>query len=76
MRLSERWGAKYPVVVKSWEANWERLSTYFAYAAQIRKLIYTTNAVEGLHRQIRKVTKTKGAFPSDIALLKLTLNLT
>ena len=71
MQLSERWGAKYPVVIKSWEVNWERLSTYFAYSTEIRKLIYTTNAVEGLHRQIRKVTKTKGAFDSDMALLKL-----
>ncbi len=71
MRLSEKWSAKYPVVIKSWEVNWEKLSAYFAYSMDIRKLIYTTNAVEGLHRQIRKVTKTKGAFPSEMALLKL-----
>jgi len=51
--------------------NWEKLTTYFQYTAPIRTLIYTTNAVEGYHRQIRKVTKTKGAFTSDMALLKL-----
>ncbi|MCG8323612.1 MAG: IS256 family transposase, partial [Cytophagales bacterium] len=71
LNLSEKWGKKYPIVVQSWENNWEKLTTYFQYTAPIRKLIYTTNAVEGYHRQIRKVTKTKGAFTSDMALLKL-----
>ena len=71
LNLSEKWGKKYPIVIQSWEANWEKLTTYFQYTAPIRKLIYTTNAVEGYHRQIRKVTKTKGAFTSDMALLKL-----
>ena len=71
LNLSEKWGKKYPIVIQSWENNWEKLTTYFQYTAPIRKLIYTTNAVEGYHRQIRKVTKTKGAFPSDMALLKL-----
>ena len=70
-RLEEKWGKKYPVVIKSWRENWEELSAYFEYAKPIRKLIYTTNAVEGYHRQIRKVTKTKGAFTNDMALLKL-----
>lgn len=70
-KLSEKWGKKYPVVLDSWKRNWEKLSTYFKYPAAIRKLIYTTNTIEGYHRQIRKVTKTKGAFTSDIALLKL-----
>jgi putative transposase len=70
-KLNEKWGSKYPVVIKSWQNNWHKLSTYFAYDEQIRRLIYTTNAVEGFHRQIRKITKTKGAFPNDIALLKL-----
>lgn len=69
--LEEKWGKKYPVVLRSWNNNWERLSTYFAYTKPIRKMIYTTNAVEGYHRQVRKVTKTKGAFTSDMALLKL-----
>ena len=71
LSLSEKWGSKYPIVIQSWENNWEKLSTYFQYTAPIRKLIYTTNAVEGYHRRIRKVTKTKGAFTSDTALLKL-----
>lgn len=71
LSLEEKWGKKYPVVIKSWNTNWEKLSAYFQYDKHIRKLIYTTNAVEGFHRQIRKVTKTKGAFPNDMALLKL-----
>jgi transposase-like protein len=71
LHLSQHWGAKYPLVIKSWEANWERLSAYFSYPADIRRMMYTTNAVEGFHRGIRKVTKTKGAFTSDMALLKL-----
>lgn len=72
LNLEEKWGKKYPVVLDSWNRNWDKLSTYFAYTPHIRKLIYTTNAVEGFHRQLRKVTKSKGAFPSDQALLKLT----
>ena len=70
-KLEAKWGVKYPVVLKSWQKNWHKLSTYFAYDEHIRKLIYTTNAVEGFHRQVRKITKTKGAFPNDMALLKL-----
>jgi transposase-like protein len=69
--LEEKWGSKYPLVLKSWRTNWANLSTYFKYPEQIRKLIYTTNAIEGYHRQIRKVTKNKGAFTSDMALMKL-----
>lgn len=69
--LDEKWSAKYPIVIKSWYSNWDKLTTYFAYDEQIRKLIYTTNAVEGFHRQVRKITKTKGAFTNDMALLKL-----
>jgi transposase-like protein len=69
--LSEKWNKKYPVVIDSWKRNWEKLTTYFKYPQAIRKLVYTTNTIEGYHRQIRKVTKTKGSFTSDIALLKL-----
>ena len=69
--LEEKWGEKYPVVIESWQNNLEELSQYFQYTEPIRKIIYTTNAVEGFHRQVRKVTKTKGAFTSDMALLKL-----
>lgn len=70
-KLAESWGKKYPVVIGSWQKNWEKLTAYFKYPAAIRKLIYTTNTIEGYHRRIRKVTKTKGAFTSDMALLKL-----
>src|SRR5690606_1791929 len=69
--LQGRWGDKYPAVIDSWLRNWERLTTYFQFDKTIRKLIYTTNTIEGFHRQVRKVTKTKGAFTSDMALLKL-----
>ena len=69
--LETKWGKKYEKVIESWQNNWTKLTTYFRYDATIRKLIYTTNAIEGYHRQIRKVTKTKGAFTSDMALLKL-----
>jgi transposase-like protein len=69
--LKEKWGKKYPMVLDSWERNWGKLSTYFKYPPAIRKLIYTTNTIEGYHRQIRKVTKNKGVFTSDMALLKL-----
>ncbi len=69
--LSEKWGNKYPVVINSWNNNWHKLSTYFKYTEAIRKIIYTTNAIEGFHRQVRKVTKNKTAFASDMALLKL-----
>lgn len=71
LNLEEQWGKKYPIVIRSWNENWDELSNYFKYDDPIKKLIYTTNAVEGFHRQVRKVTKTKGAFTSDMALLKL-----
>lgn len=71
MDLEAKWGKKYPVVIESWHRNWSKLTTYFKYSVDIRKLVYTTNAIEGFHRQIRKVTKTKAAFTSDMALLKL-----
>lgn len=69
--LGEKWSKKYPIVIKSWQDNWHKLSTYFTYTEDIRRLIYTTNTIEGFHRQVRKVTKNKGVFPSDDALLKL-----
>ncbi len=71
LNLADKWEKKYPIVIESWTRNWEKLSTYFQYTDPIRKIIYTTNAVEGFHRQVRKVTKTKGAFTNDMALLKL-----
>ena len=66
-----RWGGKYPLAVKSWRVNWNELSTMFKYPPEIRKLIYTTNAIENFNRQLRKVTKTKSAFVSDDALMKI-----
>ena len=70
-RLEEKGGNTYPIVLKSWRANWHHLSAYFKYPEAIRKVIYTTNAVEAVHRQFRKLTKTKGAFPNENSLLKL-----
>jgi len=69
--LEEKWGKQFPVVIKSWRTNWDRLTNYFKYPEPIRKLIYTTNTIEGYHRVVRKVTKSKGAFPTDMAVLKL-----
>jgi len=69
--LEKKWGKNYPVVIQSWKNNWPRLSQYFKYPEPIRKLVYTTNTVEGYHRMVRKVTKSKGAFTSDMAMLKL-----
>ena len=58
-------------MIESWQKNWDKLSTYFQYTEPIRRLVYTTNPIEGYHRQIRKLTKTKGAFTNEMALLKL-----
>ena len=69
--LEKRWGQQYPIVIKSWRSKWENLSVYFKYPADIRRVIYTTNAIEAIHRQFRKLTKTKGAFPNENSLLKL-----
>lgn len=74
LKLDEKWGKKYPVVLKSWNNNWGHLSNYFKYSNEIRKIIYTTNAIEGFHRQVRKYTKTKGAFTSENALFKLVFS--
>ncbi len=71
LELAEKWGHKYAIAVRSWENNWEDLATMFNYPAQIRRLIYTTNAVEGYNRQIRKVTKTKSMFATPEAVRKL-----
>jgi putative transposase len=69
--LEEIWGEKYPIVIQSWRRKWDNLSVYFRYPEPIRKVIYTTNAIEAVHRQFRKLTKTKGGFPNDNSLLKL-----
>ena len=69
--LDRLWGNKYPAVIASWRDKWQLLSAYFKYPDAVRKPIYTTNAVEAAHRQFRKLTKTKGAFPNETSLLKL-----
>ena len=71
LEVAEKWSERYPMAVRSWESNWEDLATMFEYGAEIRRLIYTTNSIEGYNRQLRKVTKTKGAFPTDEAARKL-----
>jgi transposase-like protein len=70
-KLEEKWGKKYPIVFESWRNKWDNLSNYFKYSEPIRKVIYTTNIIESVHRQFRTLTKTKGAFPNDNSLLKL-----
>lgn len=69
--LEDKWGAKYPASVTSWRNNWPQLSVYFKYPPEIRRLIYTTNAIENFNRQLRKVTKAKSVFPTDDALFKI-----
>ena len=69
--LEAKWGQQYPLVLQSWRRKWENLSVYFKYPDYVRKAIYTTNAIEAVHRQFRKLTKTKGAFPNENSLMKL-----
>ena len=69
--FDEKWSGKYPKIAKSWKDNWANLSTYFKYPEAVHRLIYTTNAIEGFNRQLRKVTKSKTVFPSDESLLKM-----
>ena len=71
LKLEEKWGKKYPIVFQSWRNKWENLTVYFQYPEDIRRVIYTTNIIESVHRQFRTLTKTKGAFPNDDSLLKL-----
>jgi transposase-like protein len=69
--FAEKWDDKYPTISKSWNENWATLATYFKYPDEVRKIIYTTNTVEGFNRQLRKVTKNKSVFPTDDSLLKM-----
>jgi len=71
LSLKDKWSNKYPNAVKSWEDNWDNLSTFFVFPDNIRRIIYTTNAIESLNSQFRKVTKTKLIFPNDDSLLKM-----
>ena len=70
-KLKEKWGKKYPYAISNWENNWEDVSSFFQFSNDIRRIMYTTNIIEGLNRQYRKVTKTKSVFPSDSALEKM-----
>ena len=69
--FSEKWDKKYPKISESWRRNWPNLSTYFKFPEELRRLIYTTNAIEGFNRQLRKVTKAKSVFPTDDSLFKM-----
>lgn len=69
--FDEKWSSKYPKIAVSWRNNWANLSTYFKYPQEVRTLIYTTNTIEGFNRQLRKVTKNKGVFPTDDSLIKM-----
>lgn len=69
--FKEKWGKRNPIIIRSWENNWLELTAYFKYPYEIRRMIYTTNIIEGYHRQLRKVTKTKTAYPTDEALVKI-----
>ncbi len=69
--FAEKWDAKYPQISSSWRTNWERLTPFFKYPPELRRIIYTTNSIEGFNRQLRKVTKTKSVFPGDDSLLKM-----
>ncbi len=70
-KAEEKWGNKYAPAFKSWRTNWPKLSSFFDFSKEIRRIMYTTNIIEGVHRQMRNVTKTKGAFTSEMALKKL-----
>ena len=69
--VKEIWGRKYPYAISNWENNWEDVSSFFQFPDDIRRIMYTTNIIEGLNRQYRKVTKTKSVFPSDASLEKM-----
>ena len=69
--VKEKWGKKYPYAISNWENNWEDVNSFFQFPDEIRRIMYTTNIIEGLNRQYRKVTKTKSVFPSDTSLVKM-----
>lgn len=69
--LEDRWGQKYPNVIKAWRNKWENLALYFKYPEEIRRVIYTTDSIEAVHCQFRKLTKTKGGFLNENSVLKL-----
>ena len=70
-RFAVTWDAKYPTISPSWRAEWQRLTVFFNYSPEIRKVVYTTNAVESLNYSLRKLLKMRGAFPNDDSMLKI-----
>ncbi len=71
LAFAEAWDTKYPSISKTWQTHWDHLTPFFGYPPEIRRAIYTTNAIEALNRSVRKVTKNRGAFPNDQAIMKL-----
>ena len=69
--VEQKWGKKYPTAIRIWRDNWDVISLFFSFQQEITTIMYTTNIIEGVNRQFRKVTKTKSTFPSDISLLKM-----
>lgn len=69
--FEKHWGERYPMVAQAWRSNWERVRPFFAFGAEIRRIIYTTNAIESLNYSLRKITRARGHFPNDDAALKL-----
>ena len=69
--FAEKWNAKYPIIAKSWTANWQKISPMFQFPKEIRRAVYTTNVIESLNFSLRKITKTRAAFPSEEAAMKL-----
>ena len=69
--MKEKWGKKYPYAISNWENHWQDVNSFFQFSGEIRRIMYTTNIIEGLNRQYRKVTKTKSVFPIDSALEKM-----
>jgi putative transposase len=69
--FAQKWDAQFPTISKSWRARWERITPFFAYPADIRRVIYTTNAIESVNMSLRKIIKNRGSFPTDEAAVKL-----
>ena len=71
LKYLSKWHKKYPTISQLWRRHWEYIIPFFEYPAEVRKVIYTTNAIESLNRSLRKVIKTKGAFPTDASIMKI-----
>lgn len=69
--FAEKWNSKYPIITKSWQANWQKINPMFSFPQEIRRAVYTTNVIESLNYSLRKITKTRAAFPTEEAALKL-----